>query len=185
MRRQIYTAIGFPLFLITLLAAERIATFLLGIYPSSIALWAASIELRSLCRIITSWLELATGGSLFLQFILIAVLAISVCLFAQTRRGPAISFVINHGALLMVGAATMLANGVDFASSDPNTIAPLSFIPYHSLHLNWLHATVFATGLSACLYCHIIYIAELRRRTGAVSARLRELSLGLADKRSA
>lgn len=185
MRRQIYVTLGFPILLLGLLAAERVATFLLGMHPSNMALWAASMELRSLCRVISNWLELAAGGSLLLQGAMIAALAAAICLSAMTRRGAAVSFVVNHGALLLVGAATMLANGADFASSDPTMIAPLSFIPYQRLHVGWLHGMVFAIGLLGCLSCHVAYLAQARRRERAVTDRLRELALGLADRRSA
>jgi hypothetical protein len=185
MRRQVYAAIGFPILLLGLLAAERIATFLLGMHPSSTALWAASMELRSLCRVISNWLELVAGGSLVLQVMVIVAIAAAICLCAVTRRGAAVSFVVNHGTLLLFGAATMLANGADFASSDPTIIAPLSFIPLHGLHVGWLHGAVFAMGVLGCLSCHAAYLAQARRKERVVADRLRELALGLADRRSA
>jgi nitrate/nitrite transporter NarK len=183
MGRQTFAAVSFPLLLIGLLMAERIATFFLGLHPSSMALWAASVELRALCRVITNWLELATGGHLILQTILIAVVAIAIWQLARTRHGSAVSFVVNHGALLTVGAATMLANGASFASVDPVASAPLSFVPFQSLHVGWLHGVVFAIGLMGCLSCHYSYLDKARGRERAVKARLTELSLGLEGRR--
>ena len=183
MRHQTFAAVSFPLLLIGLLVAERIATYLLGLHPSSIALWVASVELRAVCRVATNWLELATGGHLMLQVILLATIAISICRLTWTRHGSAVSFLVNHGALLTIGAATMLANGASFASVDPVASARFSFAPLQSLHVGWLHGVVSAIGLMGCLSCHYSYLAKARDRERAVRASLAELSLGLAGRR--
>src|SRR4051812_45655495 len=103
--RQKFLAAMFPLAVLGLMAAERLVTWLLGSFPSSPALWAASLALRSMFRDSANWLEAGSGSSMTVQIGLLTAL-VALLLFAmRARRWTTLSFLVNHAALLLVARA--------------------------------------------------------------------------------
>lgn len=184
MLRRRFVSAGFPVFLLGLLAAERVAAWLLGIYPSSAALWAASLELRSLFRDCANWLEGVSGHSLILQIGMLATVAVAVLAATSLRCWAALSFLANHAALILVAAMTVLSAAATVASSSPD-LAPTEYLLKGGLQLAWTQLFVLALGLLACLACHLAVLAEARGREQHISSALRELAFDLEGRRLA
>ena len=152
-----YLAVIFPMTIIGLMTAERLATCMLGSYPAEPALWAISLELRSLFRDSASWLEAGTGGAIILQIGLLGAMSAGLLFAMGTRRWATFSFLVNHAALLFVGIAALFATGSTVASSSGSMLTKGNYLLASSMQLD---------TLPLC-------------RPGAGSGRLRQLPLSL------
>ena len=175
----------FPLLVLGLMAAERLATFLLGLAPSSAALWQASLELRAIFRGSAAWLEFGSGGVMALQLCALVALAALLTLAMGTRRWATLSFLVNHMALLFVATAAVLASGSRIASSDGSFLASSGWLLSGSIGLDALQYAVLALGLAGCAACHWLFLAEKAAGHRAVIEALGELAFSLEGRRSA
>ena len=172
----------FPVLLLTAISAERIATFLLGHYPSIPALWAASVELRSFDRLFSDWLDVASSGIFSIQIAVLAVAALFVCILPIKGRYASVHFLINHLALVSLVGSTLISSGGTFATIGPAASVSFKLVQIHSLHLAWSQVAVLSSGLLGCACCHLLFVSRMRKTT-AVAAALTSLSLGLERRR--
>ena len=180
-----YLAVIFPMTIIGLMTAERLATCMLGSYPAEPALWAISLELRSLFRDSASWLEAGTGGAISLQIGLLGAMS-AVLLFAMgTRRWATFSFLVNHAALLFVGIAALFATGSTVASSSGSMLTKGNYLLASSMQLDTLHSVVLALGLVGCASCHYLFLAQKAASDRVVAIALKELAFNLEGRRGA
>lgn len=183
--RSKWLGLVFPFSVLGLMAAERLATFLLGNHPSSPALWAASIELRSIFRHSADWLEFGTGGTVALQFCVLAALAALLTLAMGTRRWATLSFLVNHAVLLFVATAAVLANGNTIASLDGSIFSSSGWLIARSIRLDAFQYVVLALGAAGCVACHYLFLAQKAASHQAVAIALKQLAFSLEGRRSA
>ena len=183
--RHKYHAIIFPMTIVGLMVAERLATFLLGSYPSEPALWAISLELRSLFRGSATWLETGTGDSIIIQIgLLIATIAI-LLLAMGTRRWATFLFLVNHAALLFVGVTALMASGSTTASASGPLLMSGHFLFTGVLQLNAFHSIVLALGLAGCASCHYLFLAQKSANERVLVIAMKELAFNLEGRRGA
>lgn len=175
MARKPILLFAFPALMLLLLAAERTATFLLGLYPASPAMWHAWLELRPFSTMFWQQVHFYLGGSLPLDAAII-VAAFAGCWMVCRAKMSAGFFLANHAALLFAGKMISVSSNVETAS----TIA--DFRMSHGLQLSlmidfsWKNSLVLCLGLVACAYCHVAFLREARLR-----ARVRPHSKAIKD----
>jgi hypothetical protein len=175
----------FPLGVLGLMAAERVATVMLGSHPSSAILWATSLELRSVFARSAGWLELAGGDVISVQLAMIAALALALLFIMRLRGWATFSFLINHAALIMVGMAVLLASGNRIASSGTPFVDSGELLMSGSLGLSAFHCAVLAIGAAGCACCHYLFLSQKVASQRAVASALSELALNLEGRRAA
>ncbi|BCH33039.1 hypothetical protein MesoLjLc_49690 [Mesorhizobium sp. L-8-10] len=181
MLRRKYVAAGFPILVLSLFMTERVVSYLLDIYPPAPPLWAASSELRALFRDSANWLDMVTGHSLPLQIASISGLAALIALATGMRQWGPVSFLINHATLLLLASMLVVGSGASVASSH-SAPAARSYLLQGS-QLGAIPVLVLSLGLVACAWCHMVVLAEARRRERTVSTAVRELAFDLEDRR--
>lgn len=181
MLRRKYVAAGFPILVLSLFMTERVVSYLLDIYPPAPALWVASFELRALFRDSASWLDMVTGHSLVLQFASISGLAALIALATGMRQWRPVPFLINHATLLLVASMLVVGSGASVASSDSAPGASTYLL--QGSQLGAIPVLVLSLGLMACAWCHMVVLAEARRREQPMSTAIRELVFDLEDRR--
>jgi hypothetical protein len=157
--RPVYLAF-FPAVLLAMLAAERTATFLLGVFPSDPRMWAIWLELRAPFRDLVSFLDAGHSISLQMSIIVAFMAALGLCLVAQSRVRWL--FLMNHIAVLVLGISALVAakqsivaNGLFDATSDALFAV--------NVHTTSLHAAMLLLGSISCAACHYAYFATARQ----------------------
>ena len=179
MRHRGLLLIAFPTLLLTLLAAERWSTYLLGAYPSEPNVWRVWFELRPQMRLISDQLDIVTGSSLSLQALLVFLAGTAVVFALQLRKSAMVLVLANHLALVIAAAGTLLAGGARVAGpglaygdiADSAVMAGLLF--------TWLQLAVLIAGISCCVCVHYIYLEETWQRSSVLSVRMAELQRNL------
>lgn len=154
--------VAFPGFFLGLLLAERLATHALAFNPASPFLWRASLELRGLYGEFSNRLDLVTGFELGIQVAFISALFIAFLLVAQTKRGPAVCFLVNHLLLLASAFATLIATNFQVASFDIASQATNSSVFTLDFYLNLPQSVALAAGIAGSLYSHIVLLSAAR-----------------------
>jgi hypothetical protein len=178
-----YLAAVFPVSLLGLMMAERLATFLVGVFPSKPALWAISIQLRSLFLDTSSFLAGGTMHSITLQLAVLAALGVLVLMLMRARSWPALAFLVNHGALLLVAAA-LLATGSTIASSGGSPLEPGHWLLANARLLDAFQCAVLLAGFAGCACCHYLFLTQRLNRDSVLAVALKELTLDLGRRRS-
>ena len=162
----------FPLALLALAAAERTATLLLGLYPSSPAMWAVWSELRAPLRDVLPMLDAGHPASLQMAVILAA--ATLVLAAAWTRRWARWTLLVNHVALIVCGISVIVTarSSVVSAGLFDSTTETLFAV---NGQLTALHLAMLALGTLSCAACHYAFLAGPRRAAGVVALRLAQL----------
>ena len=112
-----YLAAAFPVGILALMAAERIATFLLGEFPSVPVLWAISTQLRWLFQFTSGPLADIGLHSISLQLAIVVGLVMTMALIMRARSWASAAFLVNHIALILVGVSVLLGTGRTIASA--------------------------------------------------------------------
>lgn len=176
--RSIYMA-AFPVGLLMLLAAERLTSFALGFFPSNSALWITSMELRVFTRDLSNAFAVACGQSMILQIGLLATIAL-LCIRIAGLHMPKTNFLVNHLALFVVAAATLLTGEqVISAAASPVEIIFNAAYTISTVKITWLHLTVMAAGLAGCLHCHVAFVRNARSANRQFVAAARDLHFDL------
>ncbi|MER8395518.1 hypothetical protein NKH10_27255 [Mesorhizobium sp. M1340] len=179
MNRKPILLFAFPALMLLVLAAERGATFLLGVYPASSTMWRIWLELRPLATMFWQQVDLYLGGSMPLDGLVLAAAAALCWMACQARRSAAFYFLANHLALLFAG----LMMAVSGHSETASTIAAFTALrgAQFSLVLDftWENSLVMLLGAAACAYCHLAFLHETRRRSEALATRILALQLDL------
>lgn len=178
MMRKPILLFAFPALILLLLAAERMAAMLLGLYPASPAMWHVWLELRPFSTMFWQQVNFYLGGSMALDAALIVLAAGACWMVCQAKRSAGF-FLANHVALLFVGKMIALSSHAETAS----TIAAFT-IPnglHFSLMLDFTlkNCLVLCLGLAACSYCHVAFLREARSRTEARTVRMLSLQRDL------
>lgn len=168
--------IAFPVFVLLLLASERVATVLLGYYPSHPDMWRVWLSLRT--QFGSFWLVVGqfAGGSVTLQLIGLGMVMLACCRLVRVRSRFAIPFLVNHITLLF--AAVMFATSYQARTASVFADLPVleTYVLPVGFSLNGLTGSVLAIGFAACGYCHYLFLSEARRRTRELTFAL--LTLG-------
>ena len=165
----------FPVSFLALLSMERLSTYLLGLSPSSAALWKTSLELRALFRDLSNQLGLATGQSLLFQSLLLSACILTCCLAAQSRRWAVFSFLTNHITLIVAATATMVAMNFKVASFGyANSIKPAAWFAT-DIQVTWLQLAVLMLGAVSCLCCHYVFLTRARKEQALIRLQLKKL----------
>ena len=185
MLRHRSTAAIFPIAMLLALAAERLATWLLGVFPGEWAVWMISGELRKILRPASDALTALSGDSPALQAALIALCLVAVWGVLATRRWEAPALMLNHLGLIAFLAVSYISSGastagLSFAGWQSNE-ASLSLIVQPS----GLQLAMLATGVAGCVFSHIFFLRNVRARHQAVAAAITGLCVEAADRRSA
>lgn len=177
-----YLGAAFPLFVIALMAAERLATVLLGSDPSNPALWAASLELRSIFRMSSLWLADISGHSMVAQLLVLVAGAMAVVCLMGARTWPTFSFLLNNGTLALLAVAALLSSGSIIASSGEISLASLQ-VPANWPEVTWLHWCVLGVGLAGCVSSHFVLLTRHNASRRAVAGEIRALAATVRDSR--
>lgn len=179
-----YLGVVFPLFVLALMAAERLATVLLGVDPANPALWAASLELRSIFRMSSLWLADMSGHSMVVQLSALVAGAMAVVAMMSARTWPAISFLLNNGTLALLAVAALVSSGSIIASSGEVSLVSLQ-LPAKWPEVTYLHWCVLGVGLLGCASSHVLLLTRHNASRGAVVAEIRALAATVRDSRQA
>jgi hypothetical protein len=171
MKRKSILLFAFPAFILTIMAGERAATFLLGTYPASPAMWWIWLELRPLSTIFWQQVDLYLGGSMVLDAAILIAAAIA-CWSACRVRGSAAFFLANHVALLFAGMMIAVGGHSETASTIAAFAAPSGFSFSLMVDFTWENSLVLVLGFTACAYCHVAFLRETRQRGEALTVRL-------------
>lgn len=136
----------FPLLLLTVFAVDRVATVMLGVYPTSADLWGVWIEARPLARPASASLSMISD-SLQTQ---IAVIIAGMALVALFSRNRFFAVIANHLALAYVAASM---RGEYFMPTHGGT----AFVDFSALQI-----TALVTGLVFCLCGHYAILMGVR-----------------------
>jgi len=171
MKRRSILVFAFPAFILLILAGERAATFLLGAYPASPAMWWIWLELRPLSTMFWQQVDLYVEGSMVLDAAILIAAAIACWSACRTRRSAAF-FLANHVALLFAGL--MIASNSHSKTASTIAAFTASRSPQFSLTLDFTleNSLVLVLGLVACTYCHVAFLRETRQSARALSVRL-------------
>lgn len=171
MKRKPVLLFAFPALMLLILAAERTATFLLGAYPSSPAMWWIWLELRPLATMFWQQVGLYLGGSFVLDAAMLAS-ASMLCWMACRAKGSAAFFLANHVALLFAGMMIAVGSHSETASTIASFTAPRGMQFSLMVDFTLKNSLVLALGAAACAYCHIAFLSEARQRTEARAIRI-------------
>ncbi|QKD04374.1 hypothetical protein [Mesorhizobium loti] len=171
MKRKSILLFAFPAFILMILAGERTATFLLGTYPASPAMWWIWLELRPLSTMFWQQVDLYLGGSMVLDAVILIVAA-TACWSACRVRRSATYFLANHLALLFAGLMIVASSHSETASTIASFAAPSGFPFSLMADFTWQNSLVLVLGFAACAYCHVAFLRETRQRGEALAVRL-------------
>ncbi|MEW6629526.1 MAG: hypothetical protein AB1440_01530 [Pseudomonadota bacterium] len=178
MTRKPILLFAFPALMLLLLGAERMATFLLGAFPASPAMWHVWIELRPFSTMFWQQVDFYLGGSMALDAAIILV-ASAVCWMACRSKRSAGFFLANHAALLFAGLMIAAGSHSETASTIASFTAPRGFQFSLIMDFNAKNCLVLCLGLAACAYCHVAFLREARQRAGARAVRILALQRDL------
>lgn len=172
MTRKPLLLFAFPALILLILAGERAATFLLGTYPASPALWRIWLELRPLATMFWQQVDLYLSGSMVLDAAILTAASIVCWMACRTRKSAAFFFLANHAALLFAGLMMASSSHSETASTIAAFTAP-SGQPFSLiLDFTWRNSLVLGLGTAACAYCHVAFLGEARQRSEALAVRL-------------
>ena len=172
MKRKSILLFAFPAFVLLILAAERIATFLLGTYPASPAMWWVWLELRPLATIFWQQVDLYLGGSMAVDAAILVAASIVFWMACHTRKSAAFYFLANHMALLFAGLMIAVGGHSETASTIAAFAAPDGFPFSLMVDFTWENSLVLTLGFAACAYCHVAFLRETRQRAETLAVRL-------------
>jgi hypothetical protein len=178
MTRKPILLFAFPALMLLLLAAERMAALLLGLYPASPAVWHAWLELRPFSTMFWQQAHIYLGGSMALDAAVIVFAAGACWMICQAKRSAGF-FLANHAAMIFAGLMMMLSSHAETAS----TIA--SFTTSRGLRFSMMldfslqNSLVLCLGLAACAYCHVTFQREAKARAETRAVRLLALQRDL------
>ncbi|AZO01017.1 hypothetical protein EJ066_30160 [Mesorhizobium sp. M9A.F.Ca.ET.002.03.1.2] len=171
MKRKPILLFAFPALILLILAGERAATFLLGTYPASPAMWRIWLELRPLSTMFWQQVDLYLGGSMVLDAAILTAASI-VCWMACRTRKSAAFFLANHVALLFAALMIASSSHSETASTIAAFTAP-SGLPFSlMLDFTWQNRLVLLLGAAACAYTHVAFLGEARQRSEALTVQL-------------
>jgi hypothetical protein len=162
----------FPLALLALAAAERTATLLLGLYPSSPAMWAVWAELRAPLRDVLPMLD--SGHPASLQMAAILAAATLVLAAASTRRWTRWTLLVNHVALAVCGISVIVTVRSSVVSAGLFDATTETLFAVNG-QFTALHLALLTLGTLSCAACHYAFLAGPRRAAGVVALRLAQL----------
>jgi hypothetical protein len=171
MKRKSILLFAFPAFILTIMAGERAATFLLGTYPASPAMWWIWLELRPLSTMFWQQVDLYLGGSMALDAGILIAAAIACWSACRVRRSAAF-FLANHLALLFVALMIAVGGHSETASTVAAFTAPSGFSFSLMVDFTWENSLVLVLGFAACAYCHVAFLRETRQRAQALTVRV-------------
>ncbi|MFB9984196.1 hypothetical protein ACFSQQ_02850 [Mesorhizobium kowhaii] len=178
MKRKPLLLFAFPFLILAILAGERIAAFLLGSYPASPTAWWVWLELRPLSTMLWQQVNAYLGGSMAADAAILATASIVCWLACQTRRS-AFFFLTNHVALLFAGLMIAAGSHSETASTIAAFTSPKG-LPYSlAVDFTLKNSLVLLLGAAACVYCHIVFLAESRARSEARTNRILALQRDL------
>jgi len=163
MKRKPILLFAFPALMLLILAGERAATFLLGTYPASPAMWRIWLELRPLATMFWQQVDLYLGASIALDAAMLAS-ASMICWMACRARGPAAFFLANHVALLFAGLMIVAGSQSETASTIAGFTAPSGISFSLAIDFTVKNSLVLMLGAAACAYCHVAFLSEARQR---------------------
>ena len=171
MKRKSILLFAFPALILLILAGERMATFLLGAYPASPTMWRIWLELRPLSTMFWQQVDLYLGSSMVLDASMLAAASIVCWMACRTRRSAAF-FLANHVALLFAGVMIAVTSHSETASTIAAFTVP-GGLPF-SLMVDFTlkNSLVLFLGVTACAYCHVVFLSEGRQRSEALAVRL-------------
>lgn len=171
MKRKPVLLFAFPALILGILAAERMATFLLGIYSASPAMWRIWLELHPLATVFWQQVDVYLGGSMVLDCAIV-VAALVACWLASSTRKQAPFFLANHLALLFAGLMIATGSHSETASTIAAFTAPSGLQFSLTVDLSWQNSLMLVLGFAACVYCHIAFLTEARQRAEQRATRL-------------
>ncbi|MBZ9925646.1 hypothetical protein [Mesorhizobium sp. BR1-1-4] len=160
MKRQPLLLFAFPACVLLILAAERMATLLLGAYPASPDMWKIWLALHPSSGMVWQQVDVYLGGSMVLDFALLGA-ALVVCWMASRARRSAAFFLANHGILVLAASMIFIGGRSQTASTIAAFTAPSGFRFSLMMDFTWLNCLLAVIGVTACAYCHLAYIREL------------------------
>ncbi|AZO41660.1 MULTISPECIES: hypothetical protein [Mesorhizobium] len=164
MKRKPLLLFAFPFLILSILAGERVATFLLGTYPASPTAWWIWLELRPLSTMLWQQVNLWLGGSMAVDAAILAAVSI-VCWMACHTKRSAFPFLANHVALILAGLMIAVGTHSETASTIAAFTSPRG-LPYSlAIDFTLKNSLVLLLGTVACAYCHIAFLAEARDRS--------------------
>ncbi len=171
MKRRPILLFAFPALILGILAGERMATFLLGVYSASPTMWWIWLELHPLATVFWQLVDVYLGGSMVLDSA-IMVAALAACWLACGTRKQAPFFLANHLALLFAGLMVAASSHSETASTIAAFTAPSGLQFSLIVDLSWQNSVMLVLGLAACVYCHITFLTEARQRAEQRAMRL-------------
>lgn len=174
MKRKPLLLFAFPAFVLLILAAERMATILLGTYPASPDMWKIWLALHPSSGMVWQQVDVYLGGSMVLDFALLGT-ALGTCWMACQARRSAAFFLANHGALILAASMILIGGRPQTASTIAAFTAPSGLQFSLTMDFTWLNCMLAVIGVTACTYCHFAYVRELGMRVE--SRRVRMMAL--------
>jgi hypothetical protein len=172
MKRKSILLFAFPAFVLLILAGERVATFLLGTYPASPAMWWVWLELRPLATVFWQQVDLYLGGSMAVDAAVLVAASVILWMACRTRKSAAFFFLANHLALIFVGLMIAANSHSETASTIASFTAPRGLQFSLMVDFSWQNSLVLTLGFAACAYCHVAFLREARQRGEALAVRL-------------
>lgn len=172
MTRKPILLFAFPALMLLLLAAERTASFLLGSFPASPAMWRIWLELRPFSTMFWQQVGFYLGGSILLEALIIAAAAVGCWTACRMKRSGAGFFLANHVALLFTAKMLSASSNVETASTIADFRVSDGLWLSLMIDFTWKNSLVLGLGLAACAYCHVAFLREARQRADARSYRM-------------
>lgn len=177
-----YVAAAFPLGILALMAVERIATLLLGQFPSAPQLWAISTQLRWFFRFTQGPLAAIGLHSVSLQIAIVAALGTALILLMRARSWPSGAFLINHLALILVGVSVFMGTGSAIASANMSPLDQGQWLLFRSFELSAFEYCLLVFGFCGCASCHYFFLSRRAEQDRAVGLAKRELAIETGRK---
>ncbi|MGX8009972.1 hypothetical protein ACVDG8_013890 [Mesorhizobium sp. ORM8.1] len=178
MKRKSILLFAFPAFILAIMGGERAATFLLGTYPASPAMWWIWLELRPFSTMFWQQAHVYLGGSMALDAAIIVFAAGACWMICQAKRSAGI-FLANHAALLFAGKMIALSSHAETASTIAAFTIPNGWHFSLMLDFSLKNCLVLCFGLAACAHCHVAFLREARQRAEARAVRMLSLQRDL------
>ena len=171
MKRKPLLLFAFPFLILAILAAERMATVLLGTYPASPTAWWIWLELRPWSTMLWQQIDFNLGESMTVDAAVLAAAAIACWMACHTRKS-AFFFLANHVALIFAGLMIAVGGNSETASTIAAFTSP-SGLPFSlTVDFTLKSSLVLLLGTTACAYCHVAFLAEARARSEARTVRI-------------
>lgn len=171
MTRKPILLFAFPALMLFLMAVERIATFLLGAYPASPAMWHVWLELRPFSTMFWQQAHVYLGGSIAIDAAVILVVS-ALCWMASRSKWSAGFFLANHAAMLFAGLMIALSSHAETASTIAAFTTPRGLRYSLMVDFSLQNCLVLCLGLAACGYCHVAFLREARQRSQGLAVRI-------------